>query len=636
MESSEDRVPCEDFASCGAAQFQNRAYAKNIKQQDSYFVVEDIGATFGVQLGHAQRVSLYGVADGHGEFGEISAAFVRRNLPVQLAQSPHFAAGRLQEALHEAFAQTELLQRSAGLPLWASGACALAVAVSPTHIFVANCGDCRCVLAQNGAAQDLSNDHNIEGAVPEEIQRLLNAGATITPDKRVTVAGAPGRLATTRSLGDYWAKPQGPPENHIISGLPEIRVIPRSPGQQFLILASDGIYGFMSSQDVVTLCVNAAQQAAPSAPLSRIAHTVLCTSVYVRRSDDNCTAVVVDLARIEASTRQPLEARSQVQAPPRYPSPRPALPPANCRGDELAIIAPQTPPMPPAGYKLEDSQLVRIESPKSDVSLSSLVAPDEVCWCPWCWRQNRDGRPEKVILGSMERWRLHMHDQHFDKLSGAYGPDEVVACYWCCRPCVTTKGQSRSFNKLPFWGSHERVCKENPNKPAAPNQAARSTASSVISYRGGCNSGDDSVLGGVDQGSELLHEGSMAGHRRPPPPSSRSGTYRKQQDSHAGYLGDSPGVRGGVGRHRSHLEALEDEPGAFSYASSGFADPPFPPSPASSRYGSKSHGYGGRGNQSCGGAGRNGSRAISPTPARGGASSPMPSGRLPAAGRRAL
>merc|ERR1719375_2111354 len=27
------------------------------------------------------------------------------------------------------------------------------------------------------------------------------------------------------------------------------------------------------------------------------------------------------------------------------------------------------------------------------------------------------------------------------------------------------------MNRLPFWGSHERVCRENPNKPALPSQA---------------------------------------------------------------------------------------------------------------------------------------------------------------------
>merc|ERR550514_642236 len=125
----------------------------------------------------------------------------------------------------------------------------------------------------------------------------------------------------------------------------------------------------------------------------------------------------------------------------------------------------------PAGYAM-DGGLDDGLKDDSDASLSSLVAPDEVCWCPWCWRQNRDGDPENVVLGSFEKWRHHMHEQHFDKLGGNYRPDEVVPCYWCCRPCATEKGQRRRSNHLPFWGSHERNCRENPNKPALPSQQA--------------------------------------------------------------------------------------------------------------------------------------------------------------------
>lgn len=460
----DDRVPCEDFATCGAAQFQNSRHAKNQKQQDSYFVVEDFGATFGINFGPGQRVALYGVADGHGEFGEICANFVRRNFPSQVAQSPHFAASRFGDALLEAFTQTELLQQSAGLPLWASGACVSAALVSSTHIVVANCGDCRCVLSVRGVAEDLSNDHNVENANPQEIRRVLNSGGTIMPDKRVTMAGAPGRLATTRSLGDYWAKPQGQPERHVISGLPEIRIVARKPGEQFLFLASDGIFGFMSSQDVVTLCMKASCQVPQSTPLSRLAHAVLCTAVNARRSDDNCTIVIVDLSRLELAAG---EAGLPLKQPPEmglpcgvrtsahggYPS-HPDTPQNPSLSNSLTGAHPRTP--------LED---------ESEASFSSVLAPDEVCWCPWCWRQNRDGNPEHVVLGSFEKWRLHMHEQHFDKLGGAYGPDELVPCYWCCRPCVTKKGQARSANSLPFWGSHERVCRENPNKPPLLGQS---------------------------------------------------------------------------------------------------------------------------------------------------------------------
>lgn len=112
---------------------------------------------------------------------------------------------------------------------------------------------------------------------------------------------------------------------------------------------------------------------------------------------------------------------------------------------------------------------------------SSPAAPEEVCWCPWCWGMNQEGEAENKLLGSFEQWRLHMHEHHFDRLSVAYAGDEIVPCYWCCRPCVTKKGQHKSSNRLPFWGSHERVCRENPSKPVLPGQARSSEGSQTSS-----------------------------------------------------------------------------------------------------------------------------------------------------------
>mmetsp|Transcript_71777 Transcript_71777/g.199161 ORF Transcript_71777/g.199161 Transcript_71777/m.199161 type:complete len:399 (+) Transcript_71777:332-1528(+) len=375
------------------------------------------------------------------------------------------------------------------------------------------------------------------------------------PDKRVTVSGAPGRLATTRSLGDYWAKPQGPPEKHIISGLPELRTIARQPGQQYLVLASDGIFGFMSSQDVVTLCVNASTQVAPSAPLSRLAHTVLCTAVNARRSDDNCTCLVVDLSRIADAT---MAAQMQAPMPPRYPEMHPGSPPPRAGPRPSgAELHPATLPMPFAGARgAPDDPIEKSPKGDSDVSLSSIVAPDEVCWCPWCWRQNREGHAENVVLGSFERWRLHMHDQHFDKLGEAYGSDEVVPCYWCCRPCVTKKGQSRTSNRLPFWGSHERVCRENPNKPALPSQARSSGSSSSL---------------GAD-GSELRwHEGSSGRRGMPPPQKHPHERHQEPRVRHRSGCGGGYGGGSGAGRrmpaHRP-MEAVDSPP------SKALASPP--------------------------------------------------------------
>ncbi|CAK9097395.1 Protein phosphatase 2C homolog 2 (PP2C-2) [Durusdinium trenchii] len=486
----EESVPCEDFATCGVAQFQNRQFPKNAKQQDSYFVVEDMGVTFGVRLGGVDSVALYGVADGHGECGELCAAFVRRHLPTQLAQSRHFAEGRLDAAMHEAFLQTELLQQSSGLPLWASGACVSAAAVSRHNIVVANCGDCRCVLEEQGAAQELSSDHNVQNATPEELRRVLAAGGTITPDQRVTIAGAPGRLATTRAFGDAWAKQQGPPEKHIITAIPEVRSIPRRPEQRFLLLASDGVFGFMSSQEVVSLCVATASQLPPVAPLSSLSHAIVCSAV-ARRSDDNCTCLVVDLPRVDGTPNVPslrsetrpnwVNSEMQEEVESIKMSASNGMPPAHTKIEEDAsLVRPKQGRLDDHSNGVRHKEGLKEDSDRTSIP-SSPTAPEEVCWCPWCWGMNQEGEAENRVLGSFERWRLHMHEHHFDRLAVAYAADEIVPCYWCCRPCVTKRGQHKNSNRLPFWGSHERVCRENPSKPVLPGQARSSEGSQTSS-----------------------------------------------------------------------------------------------------------------------------------------------------------
>jgi len=486
MDGTQDHVSCEDFPTCGVAQFQNKQHCKNVKQQDSYFVVEDLCGSFGARCVH--QVGLYGVADGHGEFGEVAASFIRRNLPPQFAQSPHFPPGRLGHALLESFIRTDALQREANLPLWASGACVSAVAVSPTHIVVSNCGDCRCVLAEEGGtSRDLSSDHNVESASPQEIQRVVSKGGTLTPDKRVTLPGAPGRLATTRALGDYWAKPPGPPEGHVVSGLPEIRAVARHPGQKYLILASDGVFGFMSSQDVVTLCISASmlQRHTDRPPLSRVAHTVLGTAVSARRSDDNCTCLVIDLMRVPTlaaapSIRPDVECREGMQVPivasPLSPVDRgaPGFPHSTPHVSPSASAWPPSSPFAQSGREVREP------------------LDEELLWCPWCWKTNADGDAENITVGSFEEWRGHMHHDHSEKLGGQiYGTTEVVPCFWCCRPCATKDGQRKAGNRLPLNVSHERVCHDNPSRQQQADHGGTS------SY--GCSSPENYSLEGNGQ-----------------------------------------------------------------------------------------------------------------------------------------
>ena len=113
-------------------------------------------------------------------------------------------------------------------------------------LYVANAGDSRAVLCRKGGeGHDMSVDHKptLEG----EKARILAAGGFVA-DGRVK-----GSLALSRAIGDIGFKqtPGIGPEAQMVTALPEVRVEQLLPGDEFLVLACDGIWDVMTSQQVV-------------------------------------------------------------------------------------------------------------------------------------------------------------------------------------------------------------------------------------------------------------------------------------------------------------------------------------------------------------------------------------------------
>lgn len=114
-------------------------------------------------------------------------------------------------------------------------------------LYVANAGDSRCVVCREGKAVDMSHDHKPE--LEEEAQRIVNAGGKVTEDGRVN-----GGLNLSRALGDhsYKTNEELAAEEQMISPLPSVEQIVLEPGKdKFVVLACDGIWNSMGSQEVV-------------------------------------------------------------------------------------------------------------------------------------------------------------------------------------------------------------------------------------------------------------------------------------------------------------------------------------------------------------------------------------------------
>jgi protein phosphatase 1G len=120
--------------------------------------------------------------------------------------------------------------------------CAL---VLDRQLVVANAGDSRCILSRNGRAIPMTNDH--KPTDPAEYDRILRAGGFVA-DGRVN-----GSLNLSRALGDmeYKRATELGPEAQAVTALPEIRIEQLQEGDDFLLLACDGIWDVLTNQEAV-------------------------------------------------------------------------------------------------------------------------------------------------------------------------------------------------------------------------------------------------------------------------------------------------------------------------------------------------------------------------------------------------
>jgi len=58
-----------------------------------------------------------------------------------------------------------------------SGSTAVCALISPSHIYIANCGDSRSVLCRNGQVMFSTQDH--KPVNPAEKERIQNAGGSV-------------------------------------------------------------------------------------------------------------------------------------------------------------------------------------------------------------------------------------------------------------------------------------------------------------------------------------------------------------------------------------------------------------------------------------------------------------------------
>ena len=204
-------------------------------------------------------VHVYGVMDGHGQYGHYVSEFVMATLPAFLSREQ-----RIRDETDEAILSavrgmcTELSQSNINLS-FSGTTCCFAVHHSDT-LYVANIGDSRALLVRSPDipnyppfAIPLTTDHKPD--LPTERERIIAAGGRVCPipgmdngPMRVWLKDAdePG-LAMSRSVGDEVSASVG------VTNVPELTIHQLDERDVCLLMASDGVWEFITNDEAARL-----------------------------------------------------------------------------------------------------------------------------------------------------------------------------------------------------------------------------------------------------------------------------------------------------------------------------------------------------------------------------------------------
>lgn len=286
--------------------------------------------------------SFFGVYDGHG--GKVVAKFCAKYLHQQVLKHEAYSSGDIETSVEKAFTRMDEMMRgqrgwrelsvlgdkmnkfsgviesliwsprggetSHQLDDWpfeegphsdftgpTSGCTACVAIMRNDQLIVANAGDSRCVISRKAEAYNLSRDH--KPGLEVERDRILKAGGFIHAGR------VNGSLNLTRAIGDMEFKQNKflSAEKQIVTAYPDVNTVELCEDDEFMVLACDGIWDCMSSQELVDFIH---EQLKSEIKLSRICERVfdkcLAPSTSTGEGCDNMTMILVQFKKpIQAS-----------------------------------------------------------------------------------------------------------------------------------------------------------------------------------------------------------------------------------------------------------------------------------------------------------------------------------------------
>jgi serine/threonine protein phosphatase PrpC len=209
------------------------------KNEDRYIYITNISELFGLK---GPPVSYFAVFDGHA--GSLAAEYAKVQLHANIIKQQNLY-DNVKEAIREGYRITDdRFIKHAQKEDFQSGTTAVtALIIGPPHhrkLYIANVGDSLGILCRKGEVINLSFPHKPDK--PEEKKRLEKKGAIVTYFDGV--ARVNGVMGISRSIGDLRLK-------KYLTCEPYITEIDLTPDDEFLVLATDGVWDVISKKDMM-------------------------------------------------------------------------------------------------------------------------------------------------------------------------------------------------------------------------------------------------------------------------------------------------------------------------------------------------------------------------------------------------
>ncbi|XP_058786741.1 protein phosphatase 2C 57 [Vicia villosa] len=272
--------------------------------------------------GSLQGFSFAAVFDGHGGFASVQ--FLRDELYkecYEALQGGLLLLGKdfkaVEEAIKQAFAKadTSLLKwlEMKGEEEDESGATATAIFLGDNKLLISHIGDSSVVLCRSGKPELLTSPHRPYGsnkASLQEIKRIREAGGWIV-NGRIC-----GDIAVSRAFGDIRFKTKknemlrkGVREGRwtekfisrvqfnddLVVARPDIYQVALGSDAEFIVLASDGLWDYMSSSDAVSFVREQLRKHGNT----QLACESLAQVVLDQRTQDNVSIIIADLGKTD-------------------------------------------------------------------------------------------------------------------------------------------------------------------------------------------------------------------------------------------------------------------------------------------------------------------------------------------------